>query len=148
MSISDPLNHLGSIWYHSEALEVLYSPNHFLGLDFFCSFLQQTGSKKRNACIIKIASDCQACGPRVQLNTYTDKRVPIHYLLVNMTWGNFNYDKFCFLETDFLIELRSKKLLNCTVVGHFFATHSVRSSSPSIRTNKREEAETAEGVKT
>ena len=60
MSMSDPLNHLGSIWYHSEALEVLYCPNQFLGLDFFCSFLQQTGSKKRNACIIKIASDCQA----------------------------------------------------------------------------------------
>ena len=42
-----------------------------------------------------------------------------------------------------LIELK-----NCTVVGHFFATHSIRSSSPSIRTNKRgEEAEKAEGVK-
>ena len=48
----------------------------------------------------------------------------------------------------FLIELRSKTFLNCTVVGHFFATHSVRSSSPSIRTNKRgEEAETAESEK-
>ena len=26
-------------------LEVLFSPNQFLGLDFFCCFLQQTGSK-------------------------------------------------------------------------------------------------------
>ena len=35
----------GSIWYHhSESLEVLYSPNQFIGLDFFCHFLQQTGS--------------------------------------------------------------------------------------------------------
>ena len=49
----------------------------------------------------------------------------------------------------FLIELRSKTFLNCTVVGHFFATHSVRSSSPSIRTNKRgEEEEKVEDVKT
>ena len=29
------LNHLGSIWYCSGALEVFYSPNQFLGLDFF-----------------------------------------------------------------------------------------------------------------
>ena len=35
MSMSDPHNHLGSIWYHSEPLEVPYSPNQFLGLDFF-----------------------------------------------------------------------------------------------------------------
>ena len=37
-------NHLGSIWYHTEALEVFYSQNQFLGLDFFCRFLQQIGS--------------------------------------------------------------------------------------------------------
>ena len=32
-----PLNHLGSIWYHS----VPYSPCQFLGWDFLCHFLQQ-----------------------------------------------------------------------------------------------------------
>ena len=37
--------HLGPIWYHSEHLEVPYSPNQFLGWDFFCRFLQQTGSR-------------------------------------------------------------------------------------------------------
>ena len=37
--------HLGPIWYHSEPSDVPYSPNQFLGLDFFCRFLQQTGSK-------------------------------------------------------------------------------------------------------
>ena len=26
------------LWYHSEALEVLYSPNQFLGLDFFAIY--------------------------------------------------------------------------------------------------------------
>ena len=30
---------VNSIWYHSEALEVLYSSNQFLGLDFFLLFL-------------------------------------------------------------------------------------------------------------
>ena len=44
MSIIDPLNHLASIWYHTEPLKVSYSPNHFLGWDFFCCFLQQIGS--------------------------------------------------------------------------------------------------------
>ena len=36
---------LGPIWYHSESLDVPYSPNQLLGCDFFCCFLQQEGSK-------------------------------------------------------------------------------------------------------
>ena len=44
MSMSALLNHLGSIWYHSQPLEVFYSPNQFLGWDFFCRLLKQTGS--------------------------------------------------------------------------------------------------------
>ena len=35
MCMSDPINDLGSIWYHLEALEILYCPNQFLSLDFF-----------------------------------------------------------------------------------------------------------------
>ena len=35
MNISDTFNHLGSIWYQPEPLEVPYYPNQFLGLDFF-----------------------------------------------------------------------------------------------------------------
>ena len=46
--MSDSFNHLGSIWYQSEPLEVSYFPNQFLGLDFFCRFLQQTGSSRFN----------------------------------------------------------------------------------------------------
>ena len=38
MNISDPLNHLGSIWYHSEPLEVPYFPNQFL----FWGFIKAT----------------------------------------------------------------------------------------------------------
>ena len=33
--MSGPLNNLGSIWYHSEPLDVPYSPNQFLGQNFF-----------------------------------------------------------------------------------------------------------------
>ena len=54
MSLSDPLDHLGSIWYHSEPLEVPYSPNQFLGWDFFCRFLQQTGSSEPLAVIFAV----------------------------------------------------------------------------------------------
>ena len=42
--MSDLQTHLGSIWYHSEPLEVPYFPYQFLSLDFFCRFLQQTDS--------------------------------------------------------------------------------------------------------
>ena len=42
--MSDPHKHLESFLYHSEPLEVPYSPNQFLGWDFFCRFLQKTGS--------------------------------------------------------------------------------------------------------
>ena len=33
--------YIGPIWYHSK--DGPYSANQFLGLDFFCRFLQQTG---------------------------------------------------------------------------------------------------------
>ena len=36
--------HLGTIWYHSEPSDIPYSPNQFLGWDFFWSFLQQDSS--------------------------------------------------------------------------------------------------------
>ena len=39
MSMSDPLNHFGSIWYHSEPSDVPYSPYQFLTLDFFLPLL-------------------------------------------------------------------------------------------------------------
>ena len=38
MSMSDPLNHLGSILYHSVPQEVPYSPNQYLDRDFFATF--------------------------------------------------------------------------------------------------------------
>ena len=43
--MSDSLNNLGAIWYQSEPSDIPYSPNQFLGWDFFCRFLQQDGSK-------------------------------------------------------------------------------------------------------
>jgi hypothetical protein len=38
MSMSDSLNHVGTIQYHSEPLEVPHSPNQFLGLFFAVSY--------------------------------------------------------------------------------------------------------------
>ena len=60
ISMSDPINHLGSIWCHSEPLEVPYSPNQFLGWVFFCRFLQQTGSSRSQwvELFFKIALNC------------------------------------------------------------------------------------------
>ena len=46
MTINDPLNHLGSIWYNSELLEFPYHPNQFPRWEFFRCFLQQTGSNR------------------------------------------------------------------------------------------------------
>ena len=40
------LNPLVLIWCHSEPSNVPYSPNQFLGFDFFCRFLQQSGSRR------------------------------------------------------------------------------------------------------
>ena len=40
--MSDPLNNLGSIWYHSKPSDFPYSPNQFLGWDFFAAFYSKT----------------------------------------------------------------------------------------------------------
>ena len=42
MSISDPLNHFESIWYHSEPSGITYSTNRFLDLDFFAVSYSKT----------------------------------------------------------------------------------------------------------
>ena len=44
--MSGPYNHLGPIWYQSEPSDFPYSPNQFLGWDFFCCFLQQNSSTR------------------------------------------------------------------------------------------------------
>ena len=96
--MSDPLNHLGSIWYHSNSLEVPYSPNQFLGWNFFCHLLQQTGSSLRNisSCLkvgISVAPDFWQtgaenestfvgnCGKRSNFQAFNENmnlRKPIH----------------------------------------------------------------------
>jgi hypothetical protein len=52
---------LGTIWYHSEPLDIPYFPNQFLGWDFFCHFLQQDSSswvKFKQRMILYISSIC------------------------------------------------------------------------------------------
>ena len=77
--MSDPVNHLISIWYHSELSDVPYSPNQFLGWDFFCSFLQQDGSKADNVYIfwynfefhkLFINQKCQETLRNIEIPTY------------------------------------------------------------------------------
>ena len=43
--LNDSLNHLGSIWYHSEPSDLPYSPNQFLGWDFFSVSYSKTALK-------------------------------------------------------------------------------------------------------
>ena len=38
--------HLGPIWYHSEPSDVPYSPNQFLGWDFFAVSYSKTALEK------------------------------------------------------------------------------------------------------
>ena len=60
--MSDPLNHLGSSWYHSEPLEVLYSPNQFLGWDFFAvSYNKPALKTKLNDICTRISNGTGQC---------------------------------------------------------------------------------------
>ena len=45
--MSDPLNHLGSIWYHSEPSDVPYSENLLRPISWFGLFLQQNDSNSK-----------------------------------------------------------------------------------------------------
>ena len=48
---------LGPIGYHLEPSYVPYSPNQFLGWDFFCRFLQQYGSSPKDYHLLSCLSD-------------------------------------------------------------------------------------------
>ena len=53
--------HLRPIWYLSEPSDVPYSPNQFLGWNFFCCFLQQTGFRDtppQDLCIMTLPDEC------------------------------------------------------------------------------------------
>ena len=39
-----PNDHFGPVWYWSEPSDITCCPNQFLDMDFFCHFLQQSGS--------------------------------------------------------------------------------------------------------
>ena len=67
MSASHPLNHLRSIWYHSEPSDVPYSPNQFLGWAFFCRFLQQDSSKNINL-FCSTSGSCATTAPSTGSN--------------------------------------------------------------------------------
>ena len=61
---------LGSNFHHSELLEVLYSPNQFLGWDFFWRFLQQDGF--RNISWVSVELLCKRIFMRIELHGAVD----------------------------------------------------------------------------
>ena len=66
------------IWYLSEPSDFPYSPNQFLGWDFFCSFLQQDGSNNDPTNLLIVVCNCnQASLPSTSgyLTTFSSKRV-------------------------------------------------------------------------
>ena len=48
MHMDDLFNNLGSIWYHSEPLDIPYYPNQFLDLDFFAVSYSKSALAKNN----------------------------------------------------------------------------------------------------
>ena len=59
--------HLEPISYLSEPSDVPYSPNQFLGWDFFCCFLQQTSSSLFVEAVHDKKKVCTDLGPKYQL---------------------------------------------------------------------------------
>ena len=69
--------HLGPIWYHSEPSDVPYSPNHFLGWDFFCCFLQQIGSKCSGSFFLTYINISRQLFS-VKGNTHSENSLPLY----------------------------------------------------------------------
>ena len=63
MSMSDPLNHLRSIWYHSELCEVIYTPNQYLDRDFFATSYSKSDLVRTDLIleveVLKMAVECR-----------------------------------------------------------------------------------------
>ena len=78
---------LGPIWYHSEFPDAPYSPNQFLGWDFFCRFLQQTGSREPDWLIISMLEEKIALMVQITCllnNTLFNKQFPLPHFLSNI----------------------------------------------------------------
>ena len=56
-----PLKHLGSIWYHSEPSDIPYSPNQFLGWDFFAASYSKTALVKITFFFLRIEDTNFVC---------------------------------------------------------------------------------------
>ena len=75
--------HLGPIWYLSEPSDDPYSPNQFLGWDFFRRFLQQTGSNISTIALVdKISSLNTAVQSRLQFKLQTLMLIKMHFFII------------------------------------------------------------------
>ena len=109
------LAHLQPIWYHLKPSNVPYSQNQFLGLDFCCCFLQQTGSnilnpfwsegtdqillhqvigtnsKKERGLFKCVNSYCwEYIGKTISLK-FVNKKFGTHYQIL---WARYNFNNF------------------------------------------------------
>ena len=134
MSMSDPPNHLGSIWYHSGPLEVPYSPNQFLGWDFFWPFL--TANRllyyhSHDLCKIlhiwntrysQLSTECSAvcfskmknCKQIISRCYYHQGYVKTH-IIFNKSGMHFLWQTEYLIRTNYMQQLVSKNCLQVTV---------------------------------
>ena len=109
MSMSDPINHLESIQYHSEPSEVPYSPNRYLDRDFFCHLLQQGGSSTEIVFVflqVQIILDVQ--------NSFG----LIHGQIENLFWTDITYSWQLTCSHEFRI-YKSTNLFHKKYLGFF-----------------------------
>ena len=120
MSPSDSPDHPGPILYHSESSEVPYSTNKWLVRNFFCCFLQQTGSNAQavhsNFCYI-------FCSPRGSIFLWY--RICPHFLSIISTCLS-TYTNLCtFNWTSNSNDVLGKDIFFLTHHQCSFLTHSV-----------------------
>ena len=101
--------HLGPIWYHSEPSDVTYSPNQELVMNFFCRFLQQTGSSRKKQSQMETA------------------------LVWGQRWNMVKYTVFCQFVLSFVLEKGIQIIKkSCTDVRSFQCSVAFFSYLPSV----------------
>jgi len=91
MSMSDHLNHKGSIWYYSEPLEIPYCLNQYLDRYFFATFYRKVALVEKeisNICLqVQIIwTDPNQFGPFLNHWTYRKKRHKFYVFWQDFHW--------------------------------------------------------------
>ena len=126
--MSDPLNHLGSIWNHSGPLEVPYSPNQFLGWDFF------SVSYRKPALTLKTKQET-----RIEIDVWTNDQFQGYDLFphrLNILKSKRSYLKRFPYCNRFIFSVNVEIFTKVFLIGffHFFYTN-----QNSLQTNENKE---------